>query len=143
VCGQASLPDRNANWEHQVGRRYELVQFPLRALFVLTLAVGLLATVARWLASRDDVVVLSIAIVMGFVVGFGTVWIVHNVHITSLLMTLLLASAVCGLWLSSRDVGYGMGLVVGAIAAFRGLDWLNAVLSFCGVSISITESDSR
>jgi fatty-acid desaturase len=126
----------------EVQAKRERIQFPLRALFVFTVAAGLLAALTRWLIRIENAAPLLFATSIGFAVGFAIMVILQNVQITRLLECLLLVFAICGLWFSGGLIGYGCGVFIGAVVAFKGLSILNGLFHFCGLTVSIDRRPS-
>jgi hypothetical protein len=117
--------------------RRERIQFPLRALFTFTLLAAVLAAVARWLIRLDAPWPILASAAIGGTVGLTTVLIVRHVRLTCLLVTLLVAFVFTnGFWFSSHMIAYGSAVLTGGLIGWRGLDVLNALLGWCGFTVS-------
>jgi len=127
------------------GSPRERVQFPIRALFVFTLLAAILVSVFRWLLGLvENPLPVFASTAIGLAVGVTSVLIIRHVSLTCLLSTLLLVFVlVNGLWFSGSLVVYGCGLLVGAIVAWKGNFVLNALLAFCGFTVSTSRSPIR
>src|SRR5688572_2564770 len=104
---------------------------------------AIVATAVRWFIGIDESGPRLIALSIGFVVGITTVFVLQNAPMTCLLVLLLIGFAVTGLWLSGRVFSFAGGALLGGIVAFKGIDLINAVFRFCGLTISGDSSADR
>jgi hypothetical protein len=115
----------------------ERIQFPLRALFVFTLLAAVLAVIARWLIGLEGAGPILASVAIGVTVGLTTVLIVQHVRLTCLLVMLLIGFVFMnGSWFPSHIIAYGSGVFAGAIIGWNGLRVLNALLGWCGFTVS-------
>ena len=115
----------------------ERIQFPLRAMFVLTLCVALLATCVRWAIDLEAPIPKLGSAAIGVFVGAATLLILQHVRLDCLLVALLIAFVIVnGFWFTGRVTYYLAGLLIGATIAWQGLHVVNLLLQVCGVTIS-------
>ena len=122
---------------------HQRLQFPVRAIFVLTLFAGLLAGVARWLLNVDGAGQYVLSVSLGFMLGFAIPVILDHVHVTAFLITMLVILCLFGLWFATRRFGYLVGGIVGAISALYGVTIVNAILGFSGVVVVVDANETQ
>ena len=124
--------------------RRERIQFSLRALFAFTLLVAVVAAVARWVIGLEGTGPIVASVAIGVTVGLTTVLILQRVQLGCLLVALLVGFvSVNGFWFLSHMIPYGCGMFAGAIIGWKGLRVLNAVLGWCGFTVSKVRCPKR
>ena len=115
----------------------ERIQFPLRAMFVLTLVAALLALLVRQVMGMEHRTSILSGAAIGFFVGFVIILVLRHVDLDCLLVFLLVIfGLVNGCWLRGAYLPYAGGLLSGALTAWRGLEAVNWLLGVCGVTVS-------
>ena len=123
------------------------VQFSIRALLWLIAVVAVLCLMARWLLSLPDgeglsvILAAGIGLLVGVVVCCVTRYVISGNTSVNILLAALVTFA--GLWFAAHFGAYIVGVLIGVLAIYQGIDLVNAIAHALDITISSDRCDNR